>query len=268
MDKMLIFKRELMAQKYAANTVEVYCSCLKILLEKFGEHPSTDAVKDFLITIKNRNYHAQFVATIRHYFKYVIKSPISLQEIPYPRKEEKIPEILSQQEMAALISYPKNLKHQAIICTLYGTGMRVGELINLKLTDIDSNRMVITIRGGKGNKDRQVMLDPGLLLLLREYVKKYSPKEYLFNGQFTNQYSDRSVGQLLKYWAKKAGIKKRIHPHLMRHSFATHLLESGTDMSIIQKLLGHKKIETTEIYAKLSTSLISKVKSPLQNISL
>lgn len=151
---------------------------------------------------------------------------------------------------------------------LYGCGLRIGEVLNMKITDIDSKRMVINVRQGKGLKDRQIGLSQQLLNLLRDYFKEFKPKEYLFNGQFSNQYTASSINQLLKYYADKAGIKKRIHAHKLRHCYATHLLESGTDMTLIQKLLGHKKIETTQIYAHISTALTSKIQSPLSQIQL
>jgi site-specific recombinase XerD len=264
-DKINKFKRELMVRKYSYNTIETYCSCLKVIFDKCGENPTIDSVKDYLLTIENRNYHKQIVATFRNYCFFVLGIKLNLQDIPYPRKQQKLPEIFSQDEMSLIINQPKNLKHQAIFL-LYGGGLRVGELINLKITDIDSSRMVINIRAAKGNKDRQVMLDQSLLELLRDYVREYKPVNYMFNGQKKDQYSERSVNELLKYWALKVGIKKNIHAHLLRHSFATHLLEAGTDMSIIQKLLGHSNIKTTELYAKISTNLISKVKSPLSAI--
>lgn len=267
-DKINKFKRELMVRKYSYNTIETYCSCLKVIFCKCGENPTIDLVKDYLLSIKNRNYHKQIVATFRNYCLFVLGIKLNLQDIPYPRKEQKLPEIFSQKEMSLIIKEPKNLKHQAIICLLYGGGLRVGELINLKITDIDSSRMVINIRAAKNNKDRQVMLDQSLLELLRTYVKEYKPINYLFNGQKKDQYSERSVNELLKYWTLKTGIKKNIHAHKLRHSFATHLLDAGTDMSIIQKLLGHSDIRTTELYAKVSTNLISQVKSPLSNIEL
>jgi len=203
------------------------------------------------------------VGTIHRYHEFILKKPLDLSDIPYPRRVEKLPEVLSQDEMRRLIAVPKNLKHQAIIFLLYGCGLRVGEVLNLKPQDIDSSRMVINIRQGKGKKDRQVMLDEKLLKILREYFAKVRPSNYLFNGQFGDQYSDRSINEFLKYYAKRAGISKNIHAHTLRHCFATHLLEAGTDMAIIQKLMGHEQIKTTYGYARLNSSLISKVRSPL-----
>jgi site-specific recombinase XerD len=208
------------------------------------------------------------VGTIHNYFKFVLKKPLSLKDIPYPRKEEKLPEVLSKDEVQAMFKQVKNKKHLAILSLLYGCGMRVGEVINLKIADIDSSRHIINIRQGKGFKDRQVGLDEQLLKILREYFTEFKPREYLFNGQFGLQYTASSINQLLIYYSLKANIKKRIHAHKFRHSYATHLLEAGIDLFLIQKLLGHKKSETTEIYARVSTRLISNIPSPLNQIQL
>lgn len=257
------FQRELVLRKYASSTCQTYTSCLGILFQKCGNPLTVKAIKDYLITIKNRNYHKQLVATARNYFEFVLGIKISLNDIPYPRKKYKLPEVLSQEEMKALINYPKNLKHQAVIETLYSCGLRVSELINLKFEHIDRSRMVINIKESKGNKDRLVPLSSKLLSLLEAYFKEFHPKIYVFNGQFKIQYTESSVNQLLKYWAKKAGIKKHIHAHTIRHSFATHLLEAGTDMMIVQKMLGHSNMTTTQIYAHISNKFISKIKTPL-----
>lgn len=261
-------KRELILRKYSQSTITTYASCLNLIISKIGENPSVDQIKDFLITIKNPSYHKQLAGTIHRYFEFVLKKPLKLGDIPMPRKSQYNPVIFSIEEVRNLISVIHNKKHKAIVFLLYGCGLRVGEVIKLKPNDIDSSRMVINIRQSKGNKDRQVMLDESLLTLLREYYTEYKPNEFLFNGQFGNIYSESSINQFLKYYAKRAGITKKIHAHLLRHSFAVHLLESGTDMAIIQKLLGHSNIKTTqEFYAKMSTAFISKVKSPLQLVA-
>jgi site-specific recombinase XerD len=176
--------------------------------------------------------------------------------------------VLSVDEMQRLISAATNLKHKAIICLMYSTSIRISEVINLKIEDIDSSRMIIFIKDAKGGKDRQVPLDLGILNLLRQYYKEFRPKEYLFNGQFDVQYSERSISQFLKKYAEAAGIKKKIYPHLIRHTSATHLLEQGTDMSIIQKILGHSDIKTTHLYSQISSNLISNIKTPIAAISI
>lgn len=257
------FKRELVLRKYAISTIETYTGCLAVIIDRIGEKPSIDQIKDFLIAIKNRSYHKQMVGTIHRYFEFVLKQPLDLSDIPYPRHGNQLPEILSRQEIKRLIDVPKNLKHQAIIFLLYGCGLRVSEVLNLKIIDIDSQNMIIRIRQAKGNKDRQVMLDEKLLILLRQYVREQRPQEYLFNGQLGLQYTDRSINTFLKYYAKRAGINRRVYAHLLRHCFATHLLEQGTDMALIQRLLGHNSPKTTQIYARISTGLISQIKSPL-----
>lgn len=264
MDKIAEFKLQLMKRKYALSTVESYTGCLRVLITRFGENPTIRQLETFLTEIKNQNTHKQYTATIHHYFKRVLNKKISLNDIPYPRKKKQFPKFLSQEEVSMLLKYPKNLKHQVVISLLYGCGLRISELLNLKWIDVDRHEMVIHVRNGKGGVDRSVMLDKSLLKLLEDYYRWQKPKVYVLNGQgVKEQYSDRSVNQLLKYWARRAGIKKHISAHVLRHSFATHLLDAGTDMVLIQKLLGHKNSKTTEIYAQVSNRHIKKVKSPI-----
>ena len=165
-----------------------------------------------------------------------------------------------------IINHTNNLKHRAIISTIYSAGLRVSELTNLCLEDIDSERMVIHIRSGKGNKSRMVNLSEKLLLLLIEYYKKYNPNHYLFEGWNNSQYSTRSVGKLLKNAANRAGIKRNVTPHMLRHSFATHLVESGTDIHFVQRILGHTSIKTTSIYMHVANNKISGIRSPFDDI--
>lgn len=266
MNEIEYFKRELMLRNYTASTVQTYTSCAKVFCYKIGFNPTIDQIKDFLLTIKNYSYHKQMVGTIHRYFEFVLKKKLFLDDIPMPRKEYSLPEILSIEEVQLIFNQCHNLKHLSILSLLYGCGIRMQELLNLKISDIDGSRKIINIRMGKGLKDRQIPMSAQLHGLLRKYFATFRPKEYLFNGQFGNQYTSSSVNQLLKYYAGKAGIKKRIHAHKLRHCYATHLLESGTDMALIQKLLGHKNIKTTQIYSHISTALLSKVQSPINNI--
>jgi site-specific recombinase XerD len=151
---------------------------------------------------------------------------------------------------------------------MYAAGLRVSEVINLKISNIDSSRMIINIRDAKGGFDRQVPLDPSLLELFRKYFMEYHPKEFLFNGQDSPQYSERSIQQFLQKYAKAAGITKHIHPHLLRHNCATHMVEDGTDINLIQKILGHKNVKTTNIYLHISDNHIRKIRTPLVGIKL
>jgi site-specific recombinase XerD len=194
--------------------------------------------------------------------------PSKIQKIPYPKAEKKLPIVLSKDEIQRMFNVCENLKHKALLSILYACGLRVSEVINLKWSHIDRSRMIINIIAGKGNRDRQVMLPSSLIPLLEKYYREYKPKEYVFNGQSTIQYSDRSVLQVIKQLALKANISKRVYTHLMRHCSFTHLCESGTDISIIQKLAGHNNIKTTMVYTHISDSLISKINSPLNTINL
>jgi site-specific recombinase XerD len=223
------------------------------VIQKFSPEIDPKKVKDYIIeNIKERSYHKQFVATTRRYFQYVLKINLDLSDLPYPRKEEKIPVVLSVDEMKRLIQQPKNLKHQLIICLFYNCGLRMGELLYLMPENIDRSRMEVNIKFAKGNKSRNIPIDQKLINLIDAYVKEYKPEKYLFNGQFGGLYTERSINQFLKYWAKKASISKNVHAHMLRHSYATHLHESGIELAVIQELLGHNDIKTTDIYTKTS----------------
>lgn len=260
------FKRELLVRKYSQNSIDTYVSCFKVLNLKTDL--SIEGIKTFLITITNRSYHKQIVATARNYYSFVLKINLNISEIPYPRKEEKIPEVFSVEEIKKLIEFPKNLKHQVIICILYNCGLRISELINLQLSDIDRSRMILKIKASKQNKDRNVPIQQKILELIERYYREYKPEKYLLNGQQGLLYTESSINQLLKYYAKKVGINKKIHAHKMRHCYATHLHESGIDLNIIKNLLGHSNVKTTEIYTKVSQAYTNKVPSLLSGITL
>lgn len=262
-----LFKRELLARKYSQNSIETYISCLRVLIFNCGTDLEPEKIKDFTITIKKRSYHRQLVATARNYHGFVLKKRLDLSDLPYPRKEEKIPEVFSVDEISKIVNYPKNSKHQLIICLLYNCGLRIGELINLKLYDINRSRMELNIKGAKGNKDRNIPIDAATLVLMEKYYREWKPKQYLFNGQQGNTYTESSINQLLKYWAKKSGVNKRIHAHKLRHCYATHLHESGVELAVIQDLLGHSNMKTTDIYTKTSQAR-RRVPSLLTNMSV
>lgn len=181
------------------------------------------------------------------------------------RKERKMPDVLSIEEIKLVIQSIENLKHRTIISLIYSYGLRISECVKIKIRDIDSTRMMIKVLQSKGNKDRYVPLSNKMLILLREYYKEYKPKEYLFEGQIEKFYSVRSIQSILKSAISKTKIKKKISVHSLRHSYATHLLEQGTDISLIQKLLGHKDIKTTLLYTQISQSQISKIKNPFDS---
>jgi integrase/recombinase XerD len=176
--------------------------------------------------------------------------PNRFYSIERPRKREILPKVISLEEVQSIIKNTNNIKHRCIVSLLYSAGLRRSELLNLKMEDIDSKRMVITVKNGKGNKDRQTILSESVLKDLRKYFLEWKPKIYLFESPEGNPYSPESIVKIIKNAARKANIKKNITPHMLRHSFATHLLENGTDLRYIQVLLEHSSTRTTEIYTK------------------
>lgn len=255
------------------NTRSNYKSCVSLFINKFKyidqpQRIANDDIKQWLLEAKTINTRKHRLCAINSFYKITVGMPSKIQKIPYPKSEKKLPIVLSQDEVQRMFNVCENLKHKVLLSILYACGLRVSELINLKWSHIDRSRMVINIVCGKGNKDRQVMLPVSLIQLLEKYYFEYKPKEYVLNGQNSLQYSDRSVLQVVKQLAEKAGISKRVYTHLMRHCSFTHLCESGTDINLIQKIAGHNNVKTTMIYTHISDSLISKINSPLNSISL
>ncbi len=221
---------------------------------------------DFIIRgDKSVSYQNQCISGIKKYLEYK-KLAIDVLDIERPRKERKLPVILTTDEVKGILHASKNLKHRALLCLIYSAGLRVGEAINLKVNDIDSKRMLIFIRCAKGKKDRYTLLSESFLILLRNYYKTYKPKTYLFEGQYGGPYSASSAQKILKKAAYRIGLKKPITLHSLRHSFATHLLENGTDIRYIQALLGHSSPKTTMIYTHVTTPSIRKIKNPFDNL--
>jgi len=209
------------------------------------------------------SYINQAINSIKFYYEVVMGMPNRFYSIERPRKEHRLPKVVSKEEIVAIMNHTNNIKHRCIIGLLYSAGLRRSELLNLKLEDIDSKRMLIHVRTAKGNKDRYSLLSVKILKDLRQYYKEWTPKSYLFEGPKATKYSSTSVENIIRRAAKKSGIYKRVTPHMMRHSFATHLLENGTDLRYIQVLLGHSSSKTTEIYTQVATNNLKAIKNPL-----
>ena len=268
------FIKILELKRYSKNTIESYQSHLRLVRSHF-DNKSFKQISDkelfefiyHLIHTKNisASYQRQIVGGLKLFYKEIYNRQIPFEYLKVERQEKKLPVVLSKQEVRALINSISNLKHKAIMALLYGSGLRIGELLELKKTDIDSQRMVVHIRGAKGKKDRYSVLSENVLDLLRKYYKKYQPKEYLFEGQNGGKYSNESAGQVFKRALLKARINKKATLHTLRHSFATHLLEDGIGIAHIQKLLGHSNINTTLIYTQIAEDALFRIKSPLDN---
>ena len=268
------YKDLLIQKRYSQNTQNIYSCYFKDFYiyfkkENFATITAAQINSYILELIKSKNISIsqqnQRINAIKFYFEKVLRKEKQHYELHRPRKENKLPKVLSKNEVRNILSSCNNLKHKCILMLIYSAGLRRSELLNLKLIDIDSERMLIHIRGAKGKKDRISLLSENLLHLLRQYYKEYRPNDFLFEGQNRGKYSSTSVANILKKASIKAKILKTVTPHMLRHSFATHLLEQGTDLRYIQKLLGHESSKTTEIYTHVSKKAIGKIKNPVDD---
>lgn len=270
------FENWLLSKRYSKSTIKTYCDVLRV----FFTFHKTISIQH--ITMQNIiqfnteyiigrglsiSYQNQFVNALKLFYLIIRNTNIIIENIARPRREYRLPNVLSKEEVKVLLNTIRNLKHRTMLCLLYSCGLRSGELLNLQPTHIDSKRNIILIKQSKGKKDRIVPLSPKILEMLREYYRYYKPKTYLFEGQnIGEQYDSRSLQLVLKHAVKKAGIHKPVTLHWLRHSYATHLLESGTDLRYIQELLGHNSSRTTEIYTHVSTKNIQQIKSPFDDL--
>lgn len=259
-----MYRNDLKFKNYSDNTIKNYSCQVEIFLKHFDNQftePSKineQSIKNWLLQFKTRNAMCHAISALKLFYTKTIRQPLKFKYIEFPRSEKKLPRIIEKEYLLEQIAKIQNKKHKAIISLAYSTGMRVSEVCNLLISDIDSKRMIITIRKSKGNKDRIVALSEKILEILREYFKEYKPKEYLFNGQFELKYSHKSCNQIVKKY-----LGKDYHFHLLRHSNATALLEAGTDLRIIQKHLGHASSKTTEIYTHVSTATLQNMPLPI-----
>lgn len=245
------------------STRKTYKWCVLSFLEHFksATEPKsikTEDIKEYLLSFKTLNTRKQMLCSINSFYTLTMRMPKKINKIPYPKVQKKLPKVIDSDYLKTTIPEIANLKHKAILMLGYSCALRVSEVINLKIEDIDSKRMVLYIKNAKGRKDRVVKMSTTLLSTLREYFKEYRPSVYLFNGQNKLKYTASSCNKLVKHYL---GIE--YHFHLLRHSGATTMLENGVDISMIQKILGHKKIETTMIYTHVSNKLLQTVQMPI-----
>jgi integrase/recombinase XerD len=251
---------DLRLKNFSPGTVRVYVHAVAKFAQHFGRSPDTltrEEVRAYLVQLIDRGVSRSYTVlcrnALRHLYQDTLKRTDWLSGIPRPKRERRLPVVLSRDEVQRLFAVVTNLKQRALFMVAYDAGLRLSELINLRLEDIDSGRMVLRIRQGKGKKDRYARLTPGLLELLREYWREFRPENLLFPGATANKRYDLATpGQLLKKVCRKAGIQKRVSMHTLRHSFATHLLEAGVNLRVIQQMLGHDKIQTTALYTHIS----------------
>ncbi|MEC5158852.1 tyrosine-type recombinase/integrase [Chryseobacterium sp. MP_3.2] len=270
------FIRWLSAKRYSANTIKTYSDALRSFLVYYREKNVSEITNADVLDFNNdyilkRNlsasYQNQVTNAIKLYFRTVRDTKIEVDKIDRPKKTKILPNVLSKEEIKMILEAHSNIKHKTMLCLIYSCGLRRSELLNLKPQDINSKRNIVLIKQAKGKKDRITPLSNKILELLREYYKEYRPKTWLFEGQFENQpYLEQSLQSVLKSAVKKCKILKPVTLHWLRHSYATHLLENGTDLRYIQELLGHNSSKTTEIYTHVSTKSLQQIKSPFDDL--
>lgn len=272
LDKIEKFKFWLRSRRYSESTISTYLDAIKTFLRFYAFKNIQEIDNNDLIRFNNEyilenNYSASFqnqiVNAVKLFFKTVENSPLDIDAIHRPKRAKKLPNVLSKEEVKEILDAPTNIKHKAMLSLIYACGLRCGELLSLVPNDVDSNRKILHVKNAKGKKDRIVPLSEKILVLLREYYKAAKPTHFLFEGQTKGfKYDDRSLQNVLKQSLAKTKIKKPVTLHWLRHSYATHLLESGTDLRYIQEILGHSSSKTTEIYTHVSTKSIQQIKSP------
>jgi integrase/recombinase XerD len=264
---------DLRIRNYAPTTVACYIRSVAEFAQHFNKPPDqlgSEEIRSWQLFLLNErrvklSTYIQAVCALRFFYRNTLNRKIEIDRIPLPRYEKKLPVILSKAEVKALLEAPKNLGHRAILATMYGAGLRVSEVTSLKVSDLDRERRVIWVRGGKGHKDRQVMLAEPLRDVLAAYWRWERPTDWLFPGERPGApLSRETVFRRCREAAQAAGIAKPVHPHSLRHAFATHLLDEGVNLLVIQALLGHAHLKTTARYLHLSDTAIRSTRSPLE----
>ncbi len=270
------FKQWLRSKRYSENTITTYTEALKSFLVFYREKPITEITNEDVIVYNNEyilknnlsaSYQNQIVNAIKLFFQTIQETKMMVDKIHRPKRAKLLPNVLSKEEIKLILNAHSNIKHKTMLSLIYSCGLRRSELLNLKPADIDSKRGIVIIRQAKGKKDRIAPLSPKILEMLREYYVISKPKTWLFEGQNIGEhYSEQSLQSVLKQALQKVGNTKPVTLHWLRHSYATHLLENGTDLRYIQELLGHSSSKTTEIYTHVSTKSIQQIKSPFDDL--
>lgn len=256
---------------YTAKTVENYLRIVTGITRYYHRSPldlTKERIQDYLLFLQREKKHAPSTVNLsmnamKTFYRLMAPDKNAMDGLRNMKEPRRLPVVLSLSEVQRMISVLRNLKHRAIVMLLYSAGLRLNECISLRPIHIESSRMKVRVEQGKGKKDRYTILSESTLETLREYFKSFKPKQWLFEGRDAKQYGCRSVGKIVSNAARKAGIEKAVSPHTLRHSFATHLLEAGVALPVIQKLLGHSSIKTTMIYLHVTEPLVEKIKSPL-----
>ena len=270
------FKQWLRSKRYSESTITTYSEALKSFLVFYRNKHIINITNEDVIVYNNEHilknnlsasFQNQTVNAIKLFFQTIRDTKMMVDKIHRPKRAKVLPNVLSKEEIKLILNAHSNIKHKAMLSMIYSCGLRRSELLHLRFSDIDANRNIVLLKNAKGKKDRIAPLSLKILQMLREYYKDYKPAVWLFEGQIKGeQYSEQSLQSVLKQALQKAGIKKPVTLHWLRHSYATHLLESGTDLRYIQELLGHSSSKTTEIYTHVSTKSLQQIKSPFDDL--
>ena len=273
---LISFKNYMNFRRYSQNTIKTYADALEVFFRFYKDQaPESLNIEDIInfntsyILKKNlsASYQNQVINAIKLFYRNRFNRAMEVDFIQRPRREKRLPNVLSKNEVKSILEAPTNLKQRAMLSLIYACGLRRSELLNLTLKDILSDRNLLFIRQSKGKKDRVVPISIKLIEMLRDYYKSFKPKTWLFEGQEVGKkYSERSIQLVLNQAVEKAKIVKPVSLHWLRHSYATHLLESGTDLRYIQELLGHSSSRTTEIYTHVSTRNLQQIRSPFDDL--
>lgn len=276
-DAFFNFKNYLLQRRYSQNTIENYISVLAIFFRFHSTKDILDINKNDIITFNqdyilsngySRTFQNQIISAIKLFYNSHNNTKLDIENIERPIKEKRLPEILSKDEVKHILTQVKNIKHKTILILIYACGLRIGEALSLKIDAIDGARGFIHVKHAKGAKDRYVPLSSKTLIILRTYYTLYKPKIYLFEGADGHMYSQASCRKILRNALQKTAIKKHVTLHTFRHSYATHLLESGTDLRYIQDILGHNSPKTTMIYTHVSQSSLKNIKNPFDDMDI
>ena len=275
-EKIKQFKYWLKSKRYSESTIGTYIDSIQTFLRYYAAKNLNEITNEDLINFNNdyilanhysASYQNQIVNAVKLFFRSVENKQMQPELIHRPKTQRLLPNVLSKEEIKLILNAHGNIKHKAMLSLIYSCGLRRSELLHLKLADIDSKRGLVIIRQSKGRKDRIAPLSEKILELLRDYYNAYKPKEWLFEGQSgKGQYDERSLASVLKQALEKSNITKPVSLHWLRHSYATHLLENGTDLRYIQEILGHSSSRTTEIYTHVSNKSLQKIVSPFDSL--
>jgi integrase/recombinase XerD len=270
------FRTWMKQKRYSDSTINTYTNSLKTFFDFYSDKAVEEITNDDLVRFNHdyiikkgfsASFQNQVLNSIKLFYSRLYKVKLDISEIERPRRGRKLPNVLSKEEVKLILNALSNVKHRTMLSLVYACGLRRSELLNLKPGNIDSKRGILIILNAKGQKDRIIPISEKTIEMLRDYYKMYKPKVWLFEGQQPGiTYSEQSLQSVLKQAITKANIRKPVTLHWLRHSYATHLLESGTDLRFIQELLGHKSSKTTELYTHVSTKSLKKIKSPFDDI--